>query len=897
MNQQPALKQLNQQLNDQLDFKPHENQLLDHLKNYLNLANNYLVEEFKNKTNVRQLVQVRAQHMDNMLINLWQHLTNNSAWLSSKTDAVDTQQEYALIAVGGYGRGELHPYSDIDLLILSRQNLSQAQQDDVAKFIALLWDCHLKISQSVRNFSQCLTLAKQELSVVTNLMESRLLVGDKVLYNELRQAIAPDKLWSVQEFYHAKLSEKRSRYQKYNSSSFDLEPDIKSSPGGLRDIQLIAWIAQRAYYPLTITQLLKQQILRKEEFNSLMKCQLFLWKIRFALHLVAQKPEDRLLFDYQKTTAKIMGYKDSKKSLGVEKMMKQYYRSVLIVRNISDMLLQLLEKAFFADQSSEKIINIDQNFQIVNQRIEIVDAKLFLSKPSLLLKIFQHLALDPSIKGIGVSTLRAMRAARQKITPKFRKSTKNRALFIGFWHIMHTSSRAMFAMKRNGILADYLEPFKQITGQMQYDMFHSYTVDEHTLFLLKNLTQFANPEFNKTFPLCSEIMQRQKKPEIIFLAGLFHDIAKGRGGDHSELGAQEVNRFCKAHKMTEEDTKTIEWLVANHLLMSLTAQKRDISDPKVIKNFAALVVNTKQLELLYILTVADIIATSNKLWNSWKDALLKQLYLSTLKYLADDQSNLDEVWKTNKNQARKQLLSLGFEQQAIDCLWQHLESSYFAKRTAKSICWQTELILNNQQKASPLVAIRTLTQTAGNEIFVYTVDQENLFAKLTATLNQQGLNIQAASIYTTKDGFCYDSFYVLKDNDEAYLNSREIKTIQKAVRQVINQSDEADIIVRKRIPRQFKYFSVKTTIKFYADEYSGLTRLEVTTADRPGLLAAIGEAFKQTKSKIHDARITTLGEKVEDTFIISNYNDQPIDDKQQREIIRKKIIQQLKTIR
>jgi [protein-PII] uridylyltransferase len=363
-----------------------------------------------------------------------------------------------------------------------------------------------------------------------------------------------------------------------------------------------------------------------------------------------------------------MGFEDCEKSLGVEKMMKRYYRSVLIIRNITDILVHLLEQQFSESDSTSKIIPINQDFRRINQNIDSINPDCFIQSPHLLLEIFQLIAENAEIKGITSSTLRAIRSARYKITDEFRNNCKHQQLFIDFWHIKHRSSRALFLMKRSGILADYLIPFEQITGQMQFDMFHSYSVDEHTLFLLKHLTEFANPELNHEFPLCSEIMQRQEYPELIFLAGLFHDIAKGRGGDHSELGAIEAREFCQSHNLPEKHAEIIEWLVANHLLMSLTAQKRDISDPRVVQNFAELVKDKQQLELLYILTVADIRATSHNLWNSWKDSLLKELYKNTLDYLVQDENNIENIWQAHKNEAKNLLIAKGINHDAIDDL-------------------------------------------------------------------------------------------------------------------------------------------------------------------------------------------------------------------------------------
>jgi [protein-PII] uridylyltransferase len=895
MNQVSNQKSIHAKLNALIKFDADDSveQILPQAKQYLEVSNQYLKKQFQANINIRNLVLARARHIDWLLVKLWNHLCKQ---LGIEPDKNDQQNRVSVIAVGGYGRGELHPFSDIDLLILSDQQLCQSQSQVVEKIIALLWDCHLKVGQSVRTLEQCLTMAAEDVSIVTNIMESRLLVGDSSLFSQMVRLTTPDKMWIPRDFFEAKTEEQRARYYKFDSSSFDLEPNLKSSPGGLRDIQMLSWISQRIYYPHKLFELVKEDIITKKEHFALVRCQLFLWKVRFALHLVTGKAEDRLLFDHQKNCAKMMGFKDTKNSLAVEKMMKRYYRSVLIVRNISEILLQINDQAIknkapFTPVGPPTVI--DDNFQIINQRIDAIDKSCFIKNPSLLLSIFIQVALNQEIIGISAKTLRAIQAARYKINNSFRNKKSNNQLFISFWHILHTTPRAMFLMKRSGILADYLLTFKKITGQMQYDMFHNYTVDEHTLFLLKNLTDFANPELSEDFPLCSEIMQRQTHPETIFLAGLFHDIGKGRGGDHSEIGAIEAIQFGKKHKIESSQIETISWLVGNHLLMSLVAQKRDISDPKVIKNFAELVGDQDKLELLYILTVADIRATSNNLWNSWKDALLRDLYLYTSNYFKQETVNLEQVWESNKAKAKTRLLKKGFDDLTIEALWKNLDEEYFSKRSPNAIAWQMERILKKPKGQSTVIGIQSTSRRSGSEVFVFTKDKANLFATLTATLNQKGLTIQAANIYTDKNSYCYDSFFVLDSQGNALTDKFFKRSIKQAILTNITNISKANLMVQRRMPRQFKYFSIPTKVEFFNDEYTGFTRMELTTRDQSGLLAAIGKAFKTTNVRLHDARINTLGEKVEDIFIISSKNNAAIIDLEMQQDIRSQILRNL----
>jgi [protein-PII] uridylyltransferase len=859
-------------------------ELLTQLKDFEQRSSERLAKGFSDGRTVRELVMARARHIDQLLVKLWHNLNIPS--------------EYSLVAVGGYGRGELHPFSDIDLLILTSDNSAKHNQHLLSLFITLLWDIGLTVGHATRTVKQCLQLARQDITVATNLMESRLLCGNHDYYSEIYQKTAPDKMWNAEKFFKAKMDERNQRYAKFNGSSYDLEPNIKSSPGGLRDIQLIAWIAERSYYPKSVFELITQKLITKKEYYTLVKCQLFLWRIRYALHLVTGKAEDRLLFDHQKSTAELMGFEDSENLLAVEKMMKRYYRSVQIVRNISDILLQSLEAGISKDKAQYAAKIIDSHFQIINHRIDAIDVGIFSADPTQMIKVFQLVAKNPEIRGLTAATSRAIRASRNKIGKKFVRAKKNRQAFLQFWHIKHQTPRAMFLIKRSGVLSNYLPAFQQISGQMQYDMFHSYTVDEHTLFLLKNLIEFCNEDAKSKYPLCHKIMQKQQHPELIYLAGLFHDIGKGQGGDHSEIGADVASKFCQQHEMPNEHTEIISWLVANHLLMSLVAQKRDTSDPQVIKNFAKLVGTPQKLELLYVLTVADIRATSRSLWNSWKDSLLKELAISTLALLESEETKDWEPWEDTKQAALNLLLEQGYSEEWIEHYWQHLSIAYFLKNPAQTIAWHSQCILeqigiNNIKERSTVVAIRKRLDGGGSEIFIYSKDVDDLFASLTATLAQHGLNVQGASIYTDENGYCYDSFFTLNNIGKPKISQQEQQRLTSSIKENIKSLDSSKITIQKRMARQIKHFQVNTEIVFSKDEYSEYTRLDIVAKDRPGLLWLLAQAFKSCNIRLHDARITTLGEKVEDTFIISHKDNTPVNDDSARQQLIQAIEEQL----
>ncbi|MGB0495005.1 MAG: bifunctional uridylyltransferase/uridylyl-removing protein GlnD, partial [Kangiellaceae bacterium] len=552
--------------------------------------------------------------------------------------------------------------------------------------------------------------------------------------------------------------------------------------------------------------------------------------------------------------------------------------------------------------TSSEVRVIDKDFQIIDNKIDVINTDCFSKNSSQLLYIFHVLANHPETDGITAKTLRAIRASRNKINKKFINNKVNQKLFLSFWSIKHQTARAMFLMKRNGILSDYLPSFKKISGQMQYDMFHSYTVDEHTLFLLRNLAEFTHENNKIKFPLCHEIMNRQEQPELIYLAGLFHDIGKGLGGDHSELGKAIALEFCEQHKMPVKDTEIITWLVENHLMMSLFSQKRDTSDPKVIESFAKLVDNQLKLELLYILTVADIRATNKTLWNSWKDSLLRELYLNTSAYLKNNNKESNEeispnnksnksLWHINQIATKNELINNGYELEDIDALWELLGDRYFIKRSAEAVIWHTRIILDAPIDESIVVGIRKSGERNSNEVFIYTKDQADLFATLAASLNQQGLNIYGANIHTDKNGYCYDSFFVLNEQDKIITDTEVKEQIIQTIKKNVSEIKTKELNVSRRMPRQIKYFTVDTKIEFSADEFSHLTRIDITAKNQPGFLAAVGRVFVKNKIKLHDAKITTFGEKVEDTFLISDKNNQPIIDKGAQQNIRESIIE------
>ncbi len=839
-------------------------------KTYLSEGQSVLNAAFNKRTSVRHLVHARSNLVDQLLKVLWR-----SFELSD--------QECALIAVGGYGRAELHPGSDIDLLFIIDDKTADKTLNNLQQLVTFFWDIGFQIGHSVRTINECKTKAIEDITIATNLIESRLIIGSEPLFQQMRLETGPDKIWPARDFYEAKIAEQKARYRKYKGSSFELEPNLKANPGGIRDIQLVGWIAKRYFVSESLHDLANDGIFTLKEYRTLMSSQLFLWRVRFALHVITGRGEDRLLFQHQKLVADYLGFKDKKEILAVEQLMQKYYRAASKIRNVTELLLQVFEEVILDTDKTLNIEPIDDYFQLENDRIALKNPNLVAEKPELLLETFIVAARVPGNKHVSAKTLRAIRDNRHLIDSSYRNNEKYKRLFLEFFSIKHTGDRPLFLIKRNGILAQFLPLFEKISGQMQFDMFHVYSVDEHTLFLLKNLTRFANPDFADEFPYCSKIMQSLDRPQLIFLAGLFHDIAKGRGGDHSTLGAKDAYDFCQYLHMPEEEAEIVSWLVQYHLMMSVTAQRKDISDPEVIAYFAEQVKTQQRLDLLYILTVADIRATSPKLWNSWKDALLKELYLTTSDYFArkshkpvSEAEHISEI----KQQALQRLSEKKVPESEVLSLWATLEDSYFKTTPVDRLVWQTRSVIKHAHGNAPLVEIKRHYNDAGTEIFIYTSDQPGLFAAMTAILSQKNLRTQAAELFTNRDGKCFDSFVVLEESGKPIQSKTRIQSIRKLLQKKLRNIDGMSKKVQRHVSSRVKHFDVPTEIVFKRDPNKRYTQLELTALDQPGLLAAIGDAIRNCNMSIHSARIVTLGEKVEDIFEISTLALEPLNEEQ-----------------
>ncbi|WP_416305675.1 [protein-PII] uridylyltransferase [Neptunicella sp. SCSIO 80796] len=820
---------------------------------------------------IKDIVTGRAKAVDAMLIKAWQLLNLND------------KECIALVAVGGYGRQQLQPYSDVDILLLSRKKLSSASQEKLGQFITLLWDIGLDIGQSVRTVKECVKLAKDDITIATNLLESRVLEGNPDTYQLLQEQIQGDKLWSSEAFFQAKFAEQQQRHSKFDGTAYNLEPNVKENPGCLRDIQSIGWVAKKHFKALTGKELVEHGYFSEQELEELLECRESLWRIRCALHLIAGRSENRLLFDFQPDVAALLGYGEEGKA-SVEKMMKSFFRISRRVSELNDMLLQ----HFRQDVLNQKV----KKEQLLNPQFSVVDGLIFarqdevFDSPEKILEFFLMLSDLPQVTGIHSCTLRLLRNGRRRFRNEyfsqrpacrkvFMQLLKHPEFFALPWDLMH----------KHGIMQAYLKEWDNIVGMMQFDLFHAYTVDEHTHRLIKFIYQYTQEQGKKEFPRCGRIVANLDHPEMLFIAAIFHDIGKGRGGDHSKLGAADVVEFCQLHDIDPQSTKLIEWLVANHLHMSVVAQRRDIYDPEVVEEFAGQMRNQNNLNHLYALTLADIRATNNNLWNDWKATLLRELYLMTSKALESGQT-LSEDFQQRLQKHRSQALQLLQEQQVdadkVQAFWQRLENSYFVRFKPKQLAWHAQSILQAQQATDDeitLVALNEETSRAGTEVLIYAKDRASLFAQVVSVLDSRNCTVHDANIMSTEDGYVLDTFIILEQDGSRINSDNRMHNLQQAIVTQLNRSGTEHVNNRK-MPRRMKHLDVPTKMRFF-NNHANHTLLDLEALDAPGLLAKISRVFVDQNLSLHMAKITTIGERAEDVFILSNAQGNALDNQQQ----------------
>ena len=839
-------------------------------KSAITRANDYLHNQFRAGAQARDLIRQRAAFMDSLLGILW----DRRDWGTS---------ELAMVAVGGYGRGELHPHSDIDLLFLLGDN-SDSCRDELASFLTLLWDIKLDIGHSVRTIPECVEHAAKDITVLTNLMEARVIRGREQLMAQVSELTGPDRMWSSQEFFQAKLEEQRVRHTKFADTEYNLEPNVKSSPGGLRDLQVIGWIAERHFGVESLEKISAKEFLNTEEMEILVKGRDFMWQVRYALHMITDREEDRLLFDYQRELAALWGLTDGDK-LAVEQFMQTYYRWALALGQLNEVLIQNFDQAILRQDRQDEVSILNERFQVRNGYVEARSSDLFSKDPRSLLEVFLLCATREDIVGITAPTIRLIRDHRYLVNDAFRADEYNKQTFLKILGAPNKMTRQLRRMASYGILGDYLPEFGRIMGQMQYDLFHTYTVDAHTLEVIKNARRFLYPGIEDQFPVSSRVARRLRKLELLYIAALYHDIGKGRGGDHSELGAVDAQLFCTNHGLDARDTELVVWLVRNHLLMSGVSQRKDISDPQIIQQFAEHVGDEEHLDYLFTLTVADINGTNPTLWNAWRASLLRQLYTETRRALRrglDKPVDKKALIAKARQSSSEILEGRGFTVEELDDLWAGRSEDYFLRERSEDIAWHTEAIADHHQREVPLVLIRNSAESSvanTTQIFIHARSHARLFSRICAALERLDLSVHDARIYGTDDGMSLDTFFVLDSSGEPISeNGPRLAYIKSYLTDALGDRSEQPVVSARRTPRKMKSFSIPTETRMTIDEAKNVSVLEVTTLDRPGLLARLGEIFVSFNIDVQAAKIQTLGERVEDVFFITDESQQAIAD-------------------
>ncbi|MDP2071512.1 [protein-PII] uridylyltransferase [Methylotenera sp.] len=845
-------------------------------RQYLKDGFSAIKADFLKKPNNTHLFRQHCKLIDRLLITIW--------------SKANIDESCCLIAVGGYGRGELYPYSDIDLLILLPDNVPDTEQSNsinnkLEALIGLLWDIGLNVGHSVRSLNECVDEAKKDITVQTNLLESRLLTGETNFYKSFLNRVngTLEKPTDIANFFSAKLKEQNNRHYKFNDTAYNLEPNIKESPGGLRDIHMILWVTQclnMGGSRLTTSSntwalLTKQNIITPLEARQIQQHQRNLQLLRIRLHFLSNRREDRLLFDFQNELADSLGYVNTPRKRASEQMMQSYYRSVKFVSLINEVLLKSFQQMI--STTPPVIISINEHFESCDQLLEAKTAGLLQQQPSSIFEAFLLLQKHPELKGMGATLLRNLQRVKRLVNRDFRQSQHNKKLFIEVLSQPNGVNHALRAMNRYGILGSYIPAFGKIIGQMQHDLFHVYTVDEHILNVLANLRRFAKPELKHEFPLCSQLFAEFDAPHLLYLAALFHDIAKGRGGDHSELGTIDAIRFCKLHRLPKADGELVAWLVAAHLKMSSTAQKSDLSDPAVIETFSHFVLNERRLIALYLLTVADIRGTSPLVWNAWKAKLLESLFNATKHALTNQLLYVQQAITTRKSEAAERLKKFGLSAQSYEHLWEKFGSSYFIRHESDEIAWHSRLLTPHLNTNQPIVRARLSPSGDGIQVMIYSKDQNDLFARICNFFDRMGYNIVEAKIYTTEHDYALDSFIVLDQSGKSVSYSGLLKFIEVELTQKLDKNCLLEPPLQGRISRQVKHMPILAQATITQEADNNNHKLEIIANDRPGLLATLAHQFLVHEIELHNAKINTLGNRAEDTFLISAKKGQKLD--------------------
>ncbi|MCE9661622.1 MAG: [protein-PII] uridylyltransferase [Burkholderiales bacterium] len=799
------------------------------------------------------LLRALAGQVDETLLGLWQR-----SGMPAGT---------SLVAVGGYGRGELFPHSDVDVLVIlpvdGTDGLDRMRRA-TERFITDCWDAGLEIGSSVRTVDECVAMALSDVTVQTALLEARFLGGDRKVFTAFQKAAA--KAMDAKAFLRAKSLELNQRHQKYENTPYSLEPNCKESPGGLRDLQTVIWVARAAGLGRTWQQLAAHGLITPFEVRQLQRNEGVLKLIRARLHMIAGRREDRLVFDLQTAVAESFGYKSAHGQRASERLMRRYYWAAKAVTQLNQILMLNIEERVNGLQDAP-MRPINDKFLEKGGMLEVASDDLYQRDPHAILETFLVYQQTVGPKGLSARTLRALYNARNLMDGKFRRDPVNHATFMKMLRADAGQTHAFRLMNETSVLGRYLWVFRRIVGQMQHDLFHVYTVDQHILMVLRNVRRFFIPEHAHEYPFCSQLASTFDRPWVLFIAALFHDVAKGRGGDHSVLGEREARRFCRDHGVEREDTQLIEFLVGQHLTMSRIAQKEDLSDPDVIAAFAKAIGNERRLTALYLLTVADIRGTSPKVWNAWKGKLLEDLYRLTLRALGGARPNLDAEIEATKLEARL-LLNLASLPGTVEVpLWRTLELSYFARHEAGEIAWHTRSLIDLVDSPTPVVRARVSPFGEGLQVLVYAPDRQDLFARTCGYFDGANFNILDAKVHTTTTSYALDTFLVVSAHFDSHYRDL-IAYVETQLTLALNSTGPLPEPSRGRISRRVRSFPVTPRVTLRPDERAQHWLLGVSASDRSGLLYAISRVLANHNINLQLAKITTLGERVEDTFLI-----------------------------
>ncbi len=836
-------------------------------KQHLKANRTQLLALHHNDAPIDQVVAATSKLADDLLTQIWpQHFGADSA--------------LSLLAVGGYGRSELNLHSDIDLLLLSQRALDKTTAYQAEQFIQFLWDLGLEVGHSVRSLNQCIKQAKSDVGIMTNLLEARLLIGDQKLHEALQQTIRKQSVWPNKAFFAAKVTEQQTRHANFEDTAYKLEPNLKGSPGGLRDIQTISWMANRIFGHYDIESSAVEGFLEQGELQSLIDNRRLLWRLRNSLHALSGRCEDRLLFNYQTEIATQFGLSDNPEQRAIEQLMQQYYRAAKETRRLNEFLLQQIEDSFSTQKP--KILKCrDGRFEIINGHLRHKEPQLFTEQPNALLDAFAIYQRDERINDFSAATVRAIRANLHLIDDHFRSQPDNLSTFLGIFRHDKSLTRTLRKLDTYGVLGRFLPVYGRIAGQMQHDLFHAFTVDAHSLLAVRNLRRFAQPKYHDEFPELNTVMQTTNSRHCLYLAGLFHDIAKGRGGDHHSKGAVDARNYCTQLRMPPEEVELVAWLVLNHLQMSKVSQREDLSDSEVIDNFAELVGNQSYLDHLYLLTVADICATSATTWTAWKGHLLSQLYNKTTRAFgnAEQERVVDNNVKIERRKkATSELLNSKVPTESLERFWTMLDDEYVLSHRPATMAWHGEQICSASALDMPVVDARYLEEYEAQQYFIYTADSPYIVPTITEAFDQRGQNIVQAKIHSANPGFTILLFTVTALHKEHAPQKAQLSEDADWVRNALVAPHSQSTPKKRFIPRAMKQFDFEPEISIIVNDGQGTLSVNLVALDQPGLIHKISNVFAQCQVKLVSANITTVGEKVEDSFVVAHpAKDQALD--------------------